>query len=116
VEQAIRLLWRSGAAGAGQGELAAVAAQIFEQQDHLVVPILGPAGAGRASKLELRNLLSQLSAGTAIFSARFEDTGSQEFGDKLELIEGQAIEETAGLALGRTIRARSQRGNQSASH
>jgi hypothetical protein len=57
-----------------------------------------------------------LSPGTARISAGFENTGSQKFGDELELVEGQAGEETAGLALGRTIRARSQRGDQGVSH
>jgi hypothetical protein len=56
-------------------------------------------------------------AGSALTGPpRFQDTSSQILRDKLKLVRRKTLQKTAGLTLQRTIRARNQCGNQSASH
>jgi len=48
-------------------------------------------------------------------AGRIENTGAQEFRDKLQFVGGQALDETAGLGFMRTIGTRNESGYQSTS-
>jgi hypothetical protein len=71
------------------------AAQIFEQHDHFVL-LIGEARprSAHTRALEAVELSGEIGA---VAREPFQDAGSQEFGDELQLVGGEALQETAGL-------------------
>ena len=82
-------------------------AQVFEQQNHLVVLVFGAArGAARPSPLELRDPLGQFRAGAAAFFGGFQDARAEKLGNELKLVGREAHQEPPGLGFQRTISTR----------
>lgn len=79
------------------------AAQVFEQQNHLVLMVLNPfprGGAPRsrrgrdgvaAASLELCDSIRQLPAATLPPAGHFQDAGSQEFRDVLKFVSRETL-------------------------
>jgi len=66
--------------------------------------------------LVARDALSPLCARGAGLAGGIEHAGSQEFGNELEFVAGQALHEAARLRLMRIIGTRNESGHQSSSH
>jgi hypothetical protein len=77
----------------------AAAAEVFQHEDHLVVPVgiaLIGAGTGAARLLKFGNAIGQLQAAAGTIAGLFEDAGSQEVGDVSQFVSGQALQKPAG--------------------
>src|SRR5262249_44547214 len=74
----------SGARGRGSW-LDARPGKELEQQDHLMIPVLG----GAAGLLESRDLVHQLPARSEEALIRFQNERSHEFREKLQLVTGK---------------------------
>jgi hypothetical protein len=90
------------------------AAQVFEQQDHLVLLI--PAAVLRTGLLVFRYAPGQLGAGTAGVFGRLQDAAAQKPGDELQFVRRQAEQETASAGLQGPVNTRNQGGYQTAAH
>lgn len=84
------------------------APQILQQQDHLVIPI-------RRRRAAI-NFSNGLRGGTLARFRGLQDASSQISRDKLKLVRRQALQESPGVSLQRSIRTGNQCGNQSVSH
>jgi hypothetical protein len=95
----------------------AAAAQILEQQNHLMFPVGGPSLAAAVGRLLVAgNALGPLCPGCARIAPQVENAGAQKLRDELQFVGGQALDETAGLGSMGTIGTRNQGGYQSTSH
>jgi hypothetical protein len=78
--------------------LEAAKKQEFPQQDDLVILVRGCGLAPGTPRLpELPNPHRELRPASLVPAVALENRGSQEFGQKLKLIEGQTLQETAGF-------------------
>ena len=66
----------------------AIAAEVFKQQNHLV--ILVPRAPGTAGALKLRDVFRQLRTGTTRLLFGFQGARAQELGDELQLVGREA--------------------------
>jgi hypothetical protein len=105
----VRLMNSPGGYGAERQVLQTAAAQILEQQDHLVIV---QAGVLRPGLLESSEPLCQFGARATAAVRRFQDRGADELGDELQLVRGQAEQETTGFPSERVLSARSKRSHQ----
>ena len=72
-------------------------AQVFQQQDHLVLLVGSARGAVCPRLLKARDSFGELRAIARAVHRRIQNAGAQKFGDELQFVGGQPGQEAPGL-------------------
>ena len=92
-------------------------AQVFEQQNHLVLLIGGAhPGAVCPRLLKARDSFGELGAIARAVHRRIQNTGAQELGNELKFVGRQTGQEAPGLGFQRLIGTLNKGGYQRLSH
>ena len=98
-----------GLGARGQAEfLIPGAAEIFEEQDELVVLVREPCPRVPV----IGDAPGEFGAGAAATGSRFQDAGAQVVGDEAEFLRGKAADETMRFGTERSVSEGDERGDQ----